>query len=157
MVTRYMTRTDIVAVPYRGGGPGQIALLAGEVDGGLNNLPTVTPHFKNRRLRPPAITTMRRSAAPPAVPAVKATGVSRHSFSPWAPASMSPAPAPPGIIDALHGHIVRALRPPEMAQRFSYEGAEIIASTPAQFAAHIRTEIARWAKVVRETDSLRAD
>jgi len=156
MVTRYMTRTDIVAVPYRGGGPGQIALLAGEVDVGLNNLPTVTPHFKTGRLRPLAITTMRRSAALPELPAVNEAGVPGYSFTTWYGVLM-PAATPPGIIDALHGHIVRALRTPEMAQRFSYEGAEIIASTPAQFAAHIRTEIARWAKVVRETDSLRAD
>jgi len=146
---KYMTRTDIVAVPYRGGGPGQIALLAGEVDVGLNNLPIVTPHFKTGRLRPLAITTMRRSAALPELPTVSEAGVPGYSFTTWY-GVLVPAATPPGIIDALHGHIVRALRTPEMGQRFSYEGAEIIASTPAQFAAHIRNELEKWTQVVRK-------
>jgi len=151
-----MTGTDIVNVPYRGGGPGQMALLAGEVDLGFNNLPAVIPHLKAGKVRFLAITTVKRSSALPELPTVAEAGVPGYSFTTWY-GVLVPAATPAGIVGALHAHVVKAMRSPEMSQRFSYEGAEIIASTPAQFAAHIKAEIARWAKVVREAEGLKAD
>jgi tripartite-type tricarboxylate transporter receptor subunit TctC len=68
-----------------------------------------------------------------------------------------PAKSVQQLIALLNDHIVRAVRSPELAQRFAYEGVEVVASSPAQLASHIKAELARWAKVVKESESLRAD
>ena len=142
-----MAGVDIVDVPYRGGGPGQIALLAGEVHVGFNNPPNALPHISSGKLRALAITTAKRSSALPGVPTVVEAGVPGYTFATWY-GVLAPARTPGAIRDLLHGHVVKAMRSPEIAQRFAYEGGEIIASSPAHFAAHIESEIARWGKVL---------
>jgi tripartite-type tricarboxylate transporter receptor subunit TctC len=151
-----MSGTNIVNVPYRGGGPGQMALLSGEVDVGFNNLVAVVPHIKAGKIRPLAITTLKRSSALPELPTIAEAGVPGYSFTTWY-GVLVPAATPAAVINALHAHVVKAMHSSELAQRFAYEGAEIIASTPAQFAVHIKSELARWSKVVKESESLRAD
>ncbi len=144
-----LTRTDIVAVPYRGGGPGQIALLAGEVDVGFNNPVNVVPHIKSGKVRALAISSTKRSSVVPDVPTVAEAGVAGFEFTTWY-GVLAPAATPVPLINALNEHIVKAMHSPDMASRFAHEGAELIASSPAQFAAHIKTESARWGRVVRE-------
>lgn len=151
-----LTGLNIVHVPYRGGAPGQTALLAGEVDVGFNNLVAALPHIKAGRLRALGISTAKRSSAMPDLPTIAEAGVPGYTFSTWY-GVLAPAGTPADIINILNDHILKAIRGPELAQRFSYEGAEIIASSPAQFAAHIKSELARWGKVVKEADGLRAD
>jgi len=68
-----------------------------------------------------------------------------------------PARTPTALRDIVHTHVVKAMRSPELAQRFAYEGGEIIASSPAYFAAHIESEIARWAKVLNQGETVRAN
>lgn len=149
-----MAGVDIVDVPYRGGGPGQIALLAGEVHVGFGNPPNVVPHITAGKLRALAITTAKRSSLLPDLPTVVEAGVPGYTFSTWygvlAPAGISTA-----LRDAVHGHVVTAMRSPEIAERFSYEGGQIIASSPAHFAAHIQSEIARWGKVLKQREVVR--
>jgi tripartite-type tricarboxylate transporter receptor subunit TctC len=143
-----MAAVDITDVPYRGGGPGQIALLSGEVHVGFGNPPNVLPSIAAGKLRALAITTPKRSSVLPDLPTVVEAGVPGYTFSTWY-GVLAPARIPANLRDMLHGYVVTAMRSPEMAQRFAYEGGEIIASTPAQFAAHIEAEIARWAKVLK--------
>jgi tripartite-type tricarboxylate transporter receptor subunit TctC len=146
-----MAHVDIVDVPYRGGGPGQIALLAGEVQVGFNNPPNALPHINAGRLRALAMTTEKRSSLLPDLPTVAESGVPGYTFSTWY-GVLAPAGIPTPIRDALHGHVAGAMRSPEIAHRFAYEGAEIIASSPAQFAAHIKSEVARWGKVLKQRE-----
>jgi len=143
-----MAGVDIVDVPYRGGGPGQIALLAGEVQVGFGNPPNVVPHINSGKLRALAITTPKRSSVLPDLPTVVEAGVPGYTFTTWY-GVLVPARTPKPTRDVLHAHVVKAMRSPEMAQRFSYEGGEIIASSPAYFAAHIESEIARWGKLLK--------
>src|SRR5688572_27495534 len=140
-----MAGVDIVDVPYRGGGPGQIALLAGEVQVGFGNPPNVVPHLNSGKLRALAITTPKRSSVLPDIPTVVEAGVPGYTFATWY-GVLAPARTPAATRDVLHAHVVKAMRSPEMAQRFSYEGGEIIASSPEHFAAHIASETARWGK-----------
>ena len=151
-----MAHVDIVDVPYRGGGPGQIALLAGEVQTGFGNPPNVMPHINSGKLRALAITTEKRSSIMPDLPTVSESGVAGYTFSTWY-GVLAPAGLPTTLRDALHGYVVTAMRSPEIAHRFAYEGAEIIASSPAQFAAHIKSDIARWAKVLKQRDIARTN
>ncbi len=151
-----MAAIDIVDVPYRGGGPGQIALLAGEVHVGFGNPPNVVPHIIAGRLRALAITTPKRSSLLPDVPAVAEAGVPGYTFSTWY-GVLAPAGISTGLRDTVHGYVMTAMRSPEIADRFSYEGGEIIASSPAHFAAHIQSEIARWGKILRQREMVRAN
>jgi len=144
-----MTGADIVDVPYRGGGPGQIALLAGEVHVGFGNPPNIVPHVNTGKVRALAITTARRSSVLPDLPTVVESGVPGYTFTTWY-GVLVPVRTPAATREVLHGHVVKAMRSPELAQRFAYEGGEIIASSPAQFAAHIESEIARWSKVLKQ-------
>jgi tripartite-type tricarboxylate transporter receptor subunit TctC len=151
-----LTRTNIVAVQYRGGGLGQIALLSGEVDLGFNSIVAGVPLIKAGKLRALAISSATRSSVLPDLSTVAEAGVPGYTFSTWY-GVLAPAGTPTAIIRTLNDHIVKAVRGPELARRFSYEGAEAIASQPAEFAAHIKAELARWEKVVKESEGLRAD
>jgi len=151
-----LTRTNIVSVQYRGGGLGQMALLSGEVDLGFNSIVAGVPLIQAGKIRPLAISSATRSSVLPQLPTIAEAGVPGYTFSTWY-GVLAPAATPPAIIHTLNDHIVKAVRGPELAKRFSYEGAEAVASTPAQFAAHIKAELARWEKVVRESEGLRAD
>ena len=84
------------------------------------------------------------------------SGVPGYTFSTWY-GVLAPAGISTGLRDALHAHVVAAMRSPELAQRFAYEGGEIIASSPQHFASHIKSEIARWSKVLRQHASVRAN
>jgi tripartite-type tricarboxylate transporter receptor subunit TctC len=153
---KHLSGARIVTVPYRGGGPGQIALLSGEVDVGFYSIVTAVPNIKQGKLRALAISARTRSSILPELPTVAEAGVPGYEFTTWY-GVLTPAATPANVIGVLHDHIVKAVRSPEIAQRFAYEGAEAIASTPAQLAAHIKTELARWEKVVKAADGLRAD
>jgi tripartite-type tricarboxylate transporter receptor subunit TctC len=151
-----MAGVNIVSVPYRGGGPGQVALLAGEVDAGFNNIVAAVPLIKAGKVRPLAISSATRSSVLPELPTVAEAGVAGYTFTTWYGA-LAPAATPPAIIGVLNEHIVKAVRSPELAKRFAYEGAEAIASQPAHLAEHIKTELVRWERVVQASESLRAD
>jgi tripartite-type tricarboxylate transporter receptor subunit TctC len=151
-----LTGTDIVAVQYRGGGIGQIALIAGEVDIGFNSIVAGVPLIKAGKIRPLAISSASRSSVLPELPTVAEAGVPGYTFSTWY-GVLAPAGTPPAVVNLLNDHIAKAVRGPELAKRFAYEGAEGIASSPAQFATHIRDEMVRWEKVVRASASLRAN
>jgi tripartite-type tricarboxylate transporter receptor subunit TctC len=151
-----MAGVDIVDVPYRGGGPGQIALLAGEVQVGFTSPPQALPHINTGKLRALAISTLKRSSLMPELPTVVESGLPGYTFSTWY-GVLAPAGLSANLRDTLHGYVVAAMRSPEMAHRFSYEGGEIIASSPEQFASHIKSEIARWRKVLKQHDSVRAN
>ena len=143
-----LTKTDIVHIAYKGGGPALLATLSGEVDLSFLGVLPALPHVQTGRLRALGITSAKRAPSLPALPAIAET-VPGYEFSSWW-GVLSPAATPPAIIATLNDAIVKATRAPEVNKRFEQEGVEIIASTPAQFAAHIKSELARWAKVVED-------
>ena len=153
---KHLAGVDIMSVPYRGGGPGQVALLAGEVDAGFNNIVAAVPLIKAGKVRPLAISSATRSSVLPELPTVAEAGIPGYTFTTWYGA-LAPAATPPAIIGILNEHIVKAVRGPDLAKRFAYEGAEAIASSPARLAEHIKAELARWEKVVQASEGLRAD
>ena len=151
-----LTGTRIVHVPYRGGGPALMAVLGGEMDLGFIGIVAVVPHVKAGKLRALGITGMKRSSVLPELPTVAQAGVPGYEFAPWY-GVLAPAGTPVAIINALNDHIVKTMRAPDLAERFASEGADIVASSPGQFASAIKADLARWAKVVKEAEGLRAD
>ena len=147
--------TRMLHVQYKGGGPALLAVLGGEVDLSYLNIAAVAPHARGGRMRPLAVTSKGRSQVMPELPTVAESGVPGYEFTTWVGA-LVPAATPPKTLATLHELIVNAVRSPDISKRFAEQGAEIIASTPGEFASHIKAELVRWAKVVKEA-GIKAD
>jgi tripartite-type tricarboxylate transporter receptor subunit TctC len=150
-----LTGTDIVHVPYGGGGPALIAMLNGEAGISFLSLVAVTGHIASGRMRALGITSAKRSKVVPQLPTIAEQGVIGYDFGAWF-GIYAPAATPAPVIKTLNDSITRAVRDPGLADRFDKEGAEIVGGSPAVLAAHVKAELALWAKVVKSA-GLRID
>ncbi|HSN40326.1 MAG TPA: tripartite tricarboxylate transporter substrate binding protein [Burkholderiales bacterium] len=144
-----LTKLNIVHVPYKGTGPALTDLIGGQVQFMFANLTAGLPHIKSGKLRALAVTGAARSSAAPDIPTVIESGVPGYTVTSWY-GVLAPAATSQEIINRLNGEIAKVMRSPDMKDRLAGEGAEPTSSTPAEFAAFIKTEIAKWGKVVRE-------
>jgi tripartite-type tricarboxylate transporter receptor subunit TctC len=145
---RTMAGIDVVHVPYKGSGQAIIGLISGEIAVLFPALPTAMPHLKTGKARALGVTTAARSQAMPDLPSISEAGLRGYEATQWF-GVLAPAGTPRGIIDRLHQEVVTALRSAEVKQSLASEGAEVVASTPEQFAAYIRSETEKWAKVIK--------
>ena len=143
-----MAGVKLTHVPYKGAGPALIDTLGGQVNMILSSIVSALPYAKSGRLRALAITTRARSAALPDLPALAESALPGYDFSSWY-ALMVPAGTAPQIIARLQRETVQALKLPDLRQRLTNEGCEAVGSAPDELAAHIKLEMARWAKVVK--------
>jgi tripartite-type tricarboxylate transporter receptor subunit TctC len=139
---------DMVHVPYRGGGPAVIAVMAGDVTMLFATLPSAIPQIEAGRLRPLAVTSRTRASSLPDVPTMIEAGVKDFDFSIWIGA-LAPRGTPPPIIEKFHQAILQALDAPDIQQRLRSEGYEKVGGSPAQMAAIMKSESATWARVIR--------
>jgi tripartite-type tricarboxylate transporter receptor subunit TctC len=146
-----MAGVSIVHVPYKGTGPALTALLSGEVDITFDNLLIVLPQIKAGRVRPIAATGEKRSKLMPELPTMAESGLPGFSASGWY-GLLAPAATPKEIVVKLNADFTRALRSPDVNERLNSMAAEPAPSTPEQFAAFIRSETDKWAKVVKATN-----
>jgi tripartite-type tricarboxylate transporter receptor subunit TctC len=144
-----MAGIDMVHVPYKGAGQAMSDLLSGQVPVFLNNFLAGAPMIKAGRLRALAVTSRKRSSAAPQVPTVAESGVPGYVVTGWY-GMMVPAATPAPVVRALHEGTVKALKSKEVGGRLSGEAAEIIANTPQQFAAFLKTESEKWSAVIRK-------
>jgi tripartite-type tricarboxylate transporter receptor subunit TctC len=135
-------------VPYKGSGQAIVGLLSGEIALMFAALPTAMPHLKGNRVRALGVTTSSRSQAAPEMPTIAEAGLSGYEATQWF-GVLAPAGTPRAIVDRLHQEITTALRSADVKQHLSGEGAEIVASTPEQFAAYLRSETEKWARVIK--------
>jgi tripartite-type tricarboxylate transporter receptor subunit TctC len=147
---KYYTHTEIAHVPYKGGGPALASVLGGETDLTIPSIGAALPHLGSGRLRAIAITSGERSPLLPELPTVAESGVPDYAFTSWV-GMLTPAGTPAPVVTALNGYIAKAVRSPEVASRFAAEGTRIIASSPEQYGARLKSELARWATVVKAT------
>ena len=138
-------------VPYNGAAPAQTAIAGGQVDMGFMSALSAMPLMQSGRLRALAVTSDRRLAQLPDVPTMAEAGFPSFEVSSWQ-GLLAPAGTPPAIVSKLQREIARILALPEVRERFAAVAAEPVASTPAQFRAHIESEIARWSAVARRAD-----
>src|SRR5436190_9664444 len=143
-----MAGVKMVHVPYKGIAPAMTDLMSGEVQLMFGTIVALVPHIQSGKLRALAVTSTKRSALLPEVPTLAESGLPEYQAGSWY-GILAPAGTPREVIERLHGAIVKALRQPDVAKRLAAEGAEVIGSTPDEFGAHLKAEIARVGKVVR--------
>jgi tripartite-type tricarboxylate transporter receptor subunit TctC len=137
-------------VPYRGAAPMQVSLLSGETQFAFLAIPLVQAHLKTGKLRALGLSALKRSAIVPAIPTIHEAGIADFEALQWQ-GFFVPAKVPAPIVDRLHREIVKALQMPDMKDRFTGEGAEIVGNSPKEFATFFEAEIKKWADVVRQS------
>jgi len=145
----HMTSAKLVHVPYKGGAAAVAALLAGEVQLGMVSLIALRPHMQSGRLRPLAITAKQRSPSVPELPTIAEAGVPGYEVVPWYGVVTS-AKVSSAIIRKLNLGIAEALKSPDVVQRLAADGSTPVSSTSQEFAALIKSEIAKWRKLVKD-------
>jgi tripartite-type tricarboxylate transporter receptor subunit TctC len=136
-----------VHIPFNGGNPAQLALLSGQVDFNFDNLATAAPNIRSGKLKALAVTTLSRSAALPDVPPVADT-LKGFGIDTWW-GLVAPAGTPRDVVARLNTAFVAALQSPEAKTRFAALMAEPVASTPEEFAGFMKSELAKYEKVVK--------
>jgi len=145
-----MAGVDFVVLPYKGGGPAALALLSGECQFSFATALSVQGHVKGGKLRALAVTTTKRSPNFPDLPTVAEAGVPGFDAITWH-GIVVPARTPAAAIARLNAEVNRMLQNPDMRERMAALGSEPIGGEPAQLTEYIRTEIPRWARVIKES------
>ncbi|MBI3052910.1 MAG: tripartite tricarboxylate transporter substrate binding protein [Betaproteobacteria bacterium] len=145
-----MAGVKLTQVPYRGASFATTSVLSGETIFMFENIVTTLPLARAGKLRAFAVTTIKRSRAADDIPTLAESGVPGYDANAWFGVFV-PAGTPPAVINRLHAEISRILKIPEIRDRFRALGAEPAGTTPGEFAAFFRSEVAKWAKVVKES------
>ena len=145
-----MAGVDMVHVPYKGGAPAAVDILAGQVELSFISAPAVMPHVKSGRLRALAVTNAKRSQLLPELPTIAESGLPGYEMEGWH-GLCAPARTSKPIIDRLYREFTAALRAPGTSAQLLAGGAEPVGMPPAPFAVKLRDEIAKWSRIVKAT------
>lgn len=145
---KLLTKINMVHVPYKGTAPAMASMISGETTMTITGMVALGPHVKSKRLKLLGVATMKRLAIAPQVPTLHESGAPGYDANQWY-GVLTQAAVPRDIVAKLHADIVKVMARPDVRERLAADGAEVVANTPEQFAAHIKSEIARWAPVVK--------
>jgi tripartite-type tricarboxylate transporter receptor subunit TctC len=145
-----LTGVNVVHIPYKTLGNAVTDLVSGQVQLMFTVGPLALPQVQGGRLRALAVTTVKRYSVLPNVPTMSEAGVAGYEAMSWN-GVLVPAGTPQAVIDRLHGEIVKAMKSPDMLERVAALGYEPMASSPREFGEFIKAELAKWAKVARES------
>ncbi len=140
----------LVHIPYKGASPALTDLIGGQVDLYLSTPQAAAGHIKSGAIRALAVTSPKRTTALPEVPTLSEAGFKGAESNSWY-GVLAPANTPPAIVNQLNAAIVKALKEPDLREALSREGGEVLGGTPAQFTELLKSEQAKWAKVVRDS------
>jgi tripartite-type tricarboxylate transporter receptor subunit TctC len=144
----YLAKTELVAVHFKGGAPAVTATMAGEMEITFSSVPETVPFIRANRLRPLGVTGTRTERILPGVPRIADT-VPGYEFTTWH-AIVAPKATPHAVIALLSEKLRAMLRTPEETQRFADRGLDVIASTPEELTAHLKSEAQKYGKVIKE-------
>jgi tripartite-type tricarboxylate transporter receptor subunit TctC len=147
---KILAKVDMVHVPYKGGGPALIAVVAGEVPVTFGTAASVSPHTRSGRLRALAVTSGKRSAVLPDLPTIAEAGLPGYEMLNWL-GLFAPAGTPRPIVDRLASEALRIVRQPDIVSRFKAQASEPSPLGTDEFAAFVRKEVEKWGKVVAAT------
>jgi tripartite-type tricarboxylate transporter receptor subunit TctC len=150
-----MTGTQVTHVAYKGSAPAVTDLIAGQVQVMFDNTPNVLPHVKAGKLKALGVSSKTRSSQAPEIPTVDEAGVPGYDVGVWF-GVLTVAGTPRDVVQRLNTEMVKILTSPEIKERFGKMGVEVVAGSPDQFSAYLKSEVARWAKVVRDA-GIKAD
>jgi tripartite-type tricarboxylate transporter receptor subunit TctC len=140
---------DMLFVPYKGEGPAIADAMGGQISLVFSNLPVALPQARGGRLLGIAVTSPQRVSTAPDIPTVSESGLPGFEAATWF-GLFAPAATPRDIVAKLNAESVSALNVPEVKDRMAGQGLFVVANTPEQFSAFLKTEIPRWAKVVKD-------
>ena len=143
-----MAGIDLVHVAYKGGAPAILALAGGEVAISFGSLPSTLPLVRAGRIRALAVSSLKRTPAAPELPTIAEAGVPGFEIINWY-GLLAPAKTPPLVVDKLYAATAQTLQGADVRERLLKDGTDIVTSTPAAFADYIRSDIAKWIKVVK--------
>jgi tripartite-type tricarboxylate transporter receptor subunit TctC len=143
-----MAGVTMVHVPYKGGGPALADLLGGQVSLMFGNMASTLPHIQSGRLRALAVTSAKRTPAAPELPTMAEAGLPGYEATAWF-ALLAPARTPAAVVKRLNAEVVAILQLPDVRQRLAGQGADVTPSTPAELDRYIRSELAKWATVIK--------
>jgi tripartite-type tricarboxylate transporter receptor subunit TctC len=144
-----MTGTFMTHIPYKGSAPVVTDLIAGQVDVMFDNLPNVIQHVRGGRMKALAVSSLKRSPAAPDVPTVAESGVPGFDVPVWF-GVLAPAGTPREVIQRLNADITKIINSPDVTDKFQKQGVEPKPGTPEQFGDLVKSEVARWAKVIKD-------
>jgi tripartite-type tricarboxylate transporter receptor subunit TctC len=147
---KLLAKLDMVHIAYKGGGPAVTDLLGGHVPMMFSTLPSVTSHVQSGRLRALAVTGAKRFPSVPDVPTMIEAGIAGYSFSGWS-GIFAPVGTPREIAVRFADETAKVLRAPGFRDKLLIQGADVVGSTPDEFAAFVRSEYARWGQLVRQS------
>jgi tripartite-type tricarboxylate transporter receptor subunit TctC len=150
-----MTQTSVTHVPYKGSAPAVTDLIAGQVQVMFDNTPNVLPHVRAGKLKALAVSSKARTALAPEVPSVDEAGVPGYDVTVWF-GVLTVAGTPREVVQRLNAEMVRILTSAEVRERFAKIGVEVVAGSPEHFSGFLKSEVERWAKVVRDAN-IKAD
>ena len=145
----YLGKTNIVAVHYKGGGPSLIAAISGEVTVTFANTPETMPYVDAKRLRGLAISSLKRRANLPDLQTVSESGIPGYEFLTWH-VIMAPKATPRPVVTLLNERLRKILNTPEQNQQLLQKGIDVIGASPEETAAHLKREMEKWSRVVKE-------
>jgi tripartite-type tricarboxylate transporter receptor subunit TctC len=144
-----LTGTELVHVPYKGGAPATIDVIAGQIQMVFGTLLLTGPHIKAGRLRVLAVTTPQRWPGTPGLPTMQEAGVPGFVITQWY-GMLAPARTPPQTVAKLNKEIARLLHLPDVKEKLAADGADAVGNTPEEFGAHIRAEVQKYGKLVKQ-------
>jgi tripartite-type tricarboxylate transporter receptor subunit TctC len=144
-----MAGVNVVHVPYKGSAPAFTDLIGGQVSMAIDNIPVALPHIKAGKLRALAVTGTKRVPVLPDVPTMAEAGLPGYELTNWL-GLVVPAGTPRDIISRIHTDVVKALQMPDVRERLLGMATEPVGSTPDQLGALMKSETAKWAKVIKE-------
>ena len=145
-----LTAIDMVHIPYKGAAPAIVDLLGGQVSLAFVSLPAALPHIRAGKLTAIGTSGAQRSAVAPDVPTIAEAGFPGYELENWY-GLLAPAGTPRTVVTKLNGEVVKILQTPDVKERLNSQGFEIRTSTPEKFAAYIKSEIVKWAKIVKDS------
>src|SRR5262245_34494169 len=144
-----LTGTELVHIPYKGGAPATTDVIAGQIQMVFGTLLLTGQHIKAGRLRVLAVTTPRRWPGTPELPTMQEAGVHGFVITQWY-GMLAPARTPQPVVGKLNKEIARLLHQPDVKEKLAADGADAVGNTPEQFGAHIKSEVTKYAKLVKQ-------
>ena len=146
---KILAKVNVVHVPYKGGGPAMADLVGGQISGSFASMPSSIPFVRAGKLRALAVTAPKRSPAEPQIPTISEAGIPGFAVLDWQ-GLFTTAKTPPAIVNKLNAEVVRILALPDVVEKLAVAGVEIQTSTPREWGDFVKSEIAKWGKVVKE-------
>lgn len=146
-----LTKISMTHVPYKGNGPALLAQISGEVQLGFNNILAALPHVNSGKLKAIAVTSTKRARTAPNVPTLVEAGVPGYEATSWN-GIFAPVKTPRPIINFIHAEVVKVLNIPDIREKLVAAGSDPVGSTPEEFSAYVKSELARWGKIIRDNN-----